>query len=465
MSPADGSQESRSPLPAVPGDEPPAGGPPGALTGVRVLDFTWSVLGPTVTRALTSFGAEVIKVEWPKRADPMRTTMYRAGEERKGLDNGPFFHNLNTGKRSLTLDVRSSRGMEIIRRLIGVSDVVIESFSSQVFRSWGLDYDELRRINPRIVYVSASGFGHSGPYETYDTWGPTAQAFNGLTSVSGLPGHPPAGWGWSYMDVAGGAMATVATLAAIHHQVATGEGQYVDVSQVEAGLSLTGPSVLDENAGRERRGGETSPPGNRAATGGSTPVYGYRGEWGAPYGAYPTLGGGHNDYCVICVLTDAEWVALREEMGRPAWALDPSLDTADGRVEQQDALDERIAAWTGSHDKYELMRTLQGAGIRCGAVQSAEDRTEHDPQLAHRGVFPVLDHPSLGEHRFEATPIRMSETDRVTPPSWPLLGRDNEYVLRDLLGMSEEEVRELDRDGLTWPADLPRDVTVSRSLW
>lgn len=443
-------------------DDEHTDGTGGALAGVRVLDFTWSVLGPTVTRTLAAFGAEVIKVEWPARPDPMRTTMYRAGEQNMGLDNGPFFANLNVGKRSLTLDVRSARGMEIIHRLVARSDVVIESFSSRVFRRWGLDYLQLRELNPGIVYVSASGFGHSGPYEHYDTWGPTAQAFNGLTSISGLPGQAPAGWGWSYMDVAGGAMATVATLAAIHHQAATGEGQHVDVSQVEAGLSLTGPSVLDESADPRRRDGRTSPPGNRTIADDS---HGYRGEWGAPYGAYPTEGGGHNDYCAISVLGDDEWSALRDTMGSPAWSLDPVLDTAEGRIARQDVLDEHLAAWTASHDKYALMERLQAAGIRCGAVQSAQDRVETDPQLAHRGMYPRREHPVLGEHRFEATPIRMSETDPTTPPQWPLLGEGNDYVLRELLGLSPDEVDALDREGVTWPAHLPREITVSRSLW
>lgn len=439
--------------------------PRGALDGLRVLDFTWSVVGPTVTRTLAALGAEVIKVEWPAHPDPMRTTMYAAGEERKGLDNGPFFANLNVGKRSLTLDVRSPQGRNVTRRLLEISDVVIESFSSQVFRRWGLDYPQLREVNESIVYVSASGFGHSGPYERYDTWGPTAQAFNGMTSLSGLPGHPPAGWGWSYMDVVGGAMATVATLAALHHRAATGEGQYVDLSQVEAGLSLTGPGVLDEAASRAWRAGQTSPPGNRAVGGATPPEHGYRGEWGAPYGAYPTSGGGHDGYCVISVLSDDEWRALRQEMGRPDWTLDPRLDTAEGRVEQQDAVDAHLAVWTASQDKYALMTRLQAVGVRCGAVQSAEDRLENDAQLASRGLYERRDHPLLGQHRFEGTPLRMSRTPVFSPDRWPLLGRDNDYVLRELLGMSHDEVEALDRAGVTWPAGMPRDVAVTRSLW
>lgn len=437
----------------------------GALAGIRVLDFTWSVVGPTMTRNLATMGAEVIKVEWPTHPDPMRTTMYAAGEQNKTLDNGPFFNNLNVGKRSLTLNVRSPQGMDVVRRLVGISDVVAESYSSRVFRRWGLDYPELRRLNPSVVYISASGFGHSGPYETYDTWGPTAQAFNGLTSISGLPGHEPAGWGWSYMDVVGGGMGTVAVLAALHHRMTSGQGQHVDMSQVEAGLALNGPSLLHAVAESRNLREEDFPPGNASVLEASTRSYGYRGDYGAPSNAYPTRGGGHNDYCVISVLADDEWRALRAELGDPEWAAGPELDTVEGRIRAQGVLDQRLAQWTVSQDKYALMDRLQAVGVRCAAVQSAEDRLENDPQLDHRQAFPRLEHPVLGPHRFEALPLRMSRTPPTLPERWPLIGQDNDYVLRDLLGMSKEDVDALGRDGVTWPHELPRDVTVTRSLW
>ena len=152
-------------------------------------------------------------------------------------------------------------------------------------------------------------------------------------------------------------------------------------------------------------------------------------------------------------------------MGEPAWSQDPQLDSADGRIAHQDVVDAELGAWTASQEKYQLMDQLQSAGVRCGAVQSAQDRLETDQQLAHRGMFPRLEHPLLGEHRFEATPIRMSGTDPALLPRWPLLGQDNAYVLKDLLGMDDAEVDELDRAGVTWPSHLPRDITVSRSLW
>lgn len=437
----------------------------GALAGVRVLDFTWSVVGPTMTRNLAAMGAEVIKVEWPTHPDPMRTTMYAEGEQNKTLDNGPFFHNLNVGKRSVSLNVRSSRGMDVVHRLVEMSDIVAESYSSGVFRRWGLDYPVLRDLNPSVVYISASGFGHSGPYENYDTWGPTAQAFNGLSAISGLPGREPAGWGWSYMDVVGGGMATVAVLAALHHRERTGEGQHVDMSQVESGLSLNGPGLLHAVAEGVNLRNDAFPPGNATVLDGGTRSYGYRGEYGAPCNAYPTSGGGHNDYCVISVLSDDEWRALRRELGDPEWATDSELDSVEGRIRHQEDLDRQLAGWTGSQEKYELMARLQSVGVRCAPVQSAEDRLENDPQLDHRQLFPSMEHPILGTHRFEALPIQMSGAPSSLPERWPLIGQDNGYVLRELLGMSSDDVAGLGRDGITWPEELPRDVTVTRQLW
>ena len=434
------------------------------LSQCRVLDFTWSVLGPTLTRNLAGLGAEVIKVEWPRNPDPMRKVMYARGETDPGLDNGPFFNNLNVGKRSFTLDAKSERGRGIIRRLIAQCDVVAESFSSQVFRSWGLGYEDLRAINPRIVYISASGFGHSGPRERYETWGPTAQALTGVTATSGEPGHQPAGWGWSYLDTMGGAMATVGVLAALLEARSGGEGQYIDLSQTDIGVGLTGPSFLDVMANGRALTNEKFPPGNRAVSvTGSEQVHGYRSEHGAPYGCYPTRGGGHNDFFVISVLSDEEWLRLVDVMGQPEWVRAGSFATTADRIRQQDQLDAHISTWTSQHDKYELLEELQARRIRCAPVQSNMDLLERDPQLAHRELYPSLTHPLLGEHRYEAMPL--GPRGSRLAPQWPLLGESNEYVLREVLGLSSEEVEDLDASGVTWPLGLDRHIPVERPTW
>lgn len=435
------------------------------LAGYRVLDFTWSVLGPTLTRNLAALGAEVLKVEWPKNPDPMRKVMYAAGETNPGLDNGPFFSNLNVGKRSFTIDAKSEKGKEIIRELIAHCDVVAESFSSQVFRKWGFSYEELARINPRIVYISASGFGHSGPYEHYETWGPTAQAITGVTAGSG-DGGEPAGWGWSYLDTMGGALATVGVLAALVEARRSGTGQYIDLSQTDLGIGLTGPSSLDVLVNRRDLGGATFPPGNRtvSATDGGR-VYGYRGELGAPYGCYRASGDDHNDFVAISVLSDGEWESLVDAMGRPAWAADERFATAGGRIEHQDELDTHIEGWTRGLGKYELLETLQRHGVRCGPVQSNIDLLSRDAQVAHRELYPRLNHPLLGERRFEALPIGTADERVPLREQWPLLGEGNAYVLGDILGKSDAEVAELEEAGVTWPLGLDRHIAVARPTW
>jgi crotonobetainyl-CoA:carnitine CoA-transferase CaiB-like acyl-CoA transferase len=435
-----------------------------SLDGIRVLDFTWSVAGPTMTRMLASLGAEVIKVEWPSRPDPMRTAMYDAGETKKGLNNGAFFSGLNIGKKSFTINVRSKEGFEIVERLIQSCDLIAESYSSKVFESWGLSYEKLREINPRIVYISVSGFGHSGRYSSMDTWGPTAQSFNGLTFMSGLPDEKPAGWGWSYMDTMAGYKSAFAALTALYHSKKTGEGQYVDLSQVESGISFNGASLLDfaVNGRKTRRPG--FPTANRSV--GSDPhTTGFRGEVGAPYNVYATKGGGDYDYCVISVLKDEEWEQFKTALEHPEWASDERFHTARGRIEAQETLDQFIAQWSVHHDKYDIMSLLQKHGVPCAALQSPEDRMENDPQLRHRNIFPSLEHPLLGTHRFENIPFRMSATQPELQPHWPILGKDNDYVLGGILGMSESEIQDLKELGITWPKGMPDDIIFEKSLW
>lgn len=435
-----------------------------ALAGVRVLDFTWSVAGPTMTRYLASLGAEVIKLEWPANPDPMRTAMFLGDEQHKTLDNGAFFANLNVGKRSFTLNVRDPRGFGILCDLLPHCDVIAESFSASVFERWGLPYARLQELNKRIVYVSVSGFGHTGRHTNKNTWGPTAQAASGMTFMSGLPGYPPAGWGWSYLDVAGGYFGAIGVLTALYRQRTTGRGEHVDVSQVEAGVALNGATLLDFAVNGRRANRDGMPVGNRAI-GPDGDASGYRGEAGAPYNAYPTRGGGDNDYCAVTVVSDRQWQCLKTALGDPPWADDPRLATASGRIAAQDEIDKHLAAWMARHDKYEAMEHLQRHGVPAAAVQSAGDRMERDPQLAHRGLFQRMDHPRMGSQLFEGMPFRMSRTDPGVQPRWPLLGQDNAYVLTELLGYSPEQVAALDADGVTWPAGMSRNPTVERSLW
>jgi crotonobetainyl-CoA:carnitine CoA-transferase CaiB-like acyl-CoA transferase len=396
---------------------------------------------------LADFGAEVIRIEDRDHLDlPRRLPYYKrgegdrartAGEEVKGFDpnKGGLFNNFNRNKLGVTINMREPDGIALAERLIAASSVVTENFAPGVLERWGLTYDRLRELSPDMIFARMSGYGHSGPHADYRAYGPVVQAVSGLTHISGLPGREPSGWGLSYMDKQGAFHNAAALIAAIYHRNATGEGTEIDVAAVEAGINLLGPILLDvEVNGRSTRSADF-PTGNRI----EHPA-------AAPHGVYPCRG--EDRWIAISIFEDGEWAALCAAMGRPELGEDPRFARAASRVAAQDEIDALVSAWTATRDGHELMHALQARGIAAGAVQTAEDINEHDPQLAERGVFFELDHPVIGEARFETVPIRFSRTRQASWRSAPLLGEDNAYVFRELLGMPAEEYDELVERGV-----------------
>ena len=238
--------------------------PPRALTGIRVVDFTWVRAGPWATRWLGTLGADVIKVEWPENMDMLRQNRFTIPP---GVEPGPNstgqFADTNANKRGVTVNTRTAKGLALVKRLIAVSDIVIENFSSRIMQRWGLSYEDMKQLRPDIIYVSMAGFGQTGRHHSYSTMGPSAQALSGLTFLSGLPGKPPAGWGWSYLDDTGGMYGAMCALTALRHRNATGRGQHVDLSQMITGITLTGPAFLDRTVNGRPSQREGYPPGNR----------------------------------------------------------------------------------------------------------------------------------------------------------------------------------------------------------
>jgi len=404
--------------------------PRGPLTGLRVVDFSWVVAGPQATRVLADFGAEVIRIEYEARIDPSRLGDAAATAAPGSVNGGLLFNHFNRNKLSFNVNAVHPRGLDLIKRLIAISDVVIENFRAHVLDSWGLGYEAMQRIRPDIIYCSLSGFGHTGRDRAFSTWGPTAQAISGLTMMSGLPEQAPAGWGFSYMDHTAGYYAAAAVLMALHHRNRTGQGQYIDISQIETGMVLTGPAVLDYSVnGRPfRRPG--SPPGNRSEHPAS-----------APHGVYPCTD--DDRWIAIAVGSDGQWQALRQAMGDPAWAGDPRFATLAARVAHQDELEPALGAWTRTQEARSLMERLQALGVPAGMVQNARDRMEDDPQLRARGAFGVLESAELGPARHEKPHPHLSRTPGSLRLPPPLFGEHSGYVLHDLLGLSEAEVAEL----------------------
>lgn len=414
----------------------------GPLAGVRVADFCWMGVGACATRLLADFGAEVIRIEDKNRLDmPRRLPVYKGevrayGEEDANPDpnKGGIFNNYNRNKLGVTINMRTEAGKAYAHRLIASSSVVTENFAPGVMERWGLTYDKLEELSPNVIFARMSGYGHSGPHAEYKSYGPVVQAVCGLSKISGLPGTEPSGWGYSYMDNEAAFFNATALLTAIYQRNASGKGTEIDVSAIELGVNLLGPMLLDVTVNNRRTRDRTFPIGNRLEHPNA-----------APHGVYPCAG--EDRWIAITVFDETEWSALKGAMGSPAWADDAKFASQQSRFENQGALDKAIGNWTRDHDRFDLMHKLQAVGVRAGAVQNAEDLNETDPQIAHRGVFFELDHPVIGEARFEGTPIQFSETVQENWRSAPLLGEDTEYVSRELLGMSEDEYQQLIEEG------------------
>lgn len=422
---------------------------PVALDGLRVLDFCRLGFGSQATMILGCLGAEVIRIESTTRPDPIRVmppfvpepgevgqgfggaTLANA-QKQQSANRGGIFYKYNTGgKRSIAVDARTPEGLDLLKELVQVSDVVTESFAAGTLARWGLDYETLRELRPDIIYVSMCGYGHVGPDSHYVTMGPTAQALTGLTHMVGLPDREPAGWSFSYLDHVGGYLGAFGILTALAHRRATGEGQHVDVSQLEPATALGGALLLDRSVNGRSSRRPDFPPGNRRG--------------GAPQGAYRALG--DDRWIVISCSTEEHWRNFVAALGHPSWTADPRFATLAGRVEHADDLDRNVESWTEQFDRYDAMEILQRGGVPAGAVQDAADRVERDPQLEARGQFTRLTSTEVGELPLEGVPFALS----ATPPDTggtihrgpPDMDEDRDYVLREVLGLTHDAVARL----------------------
>ncbi|HUP76251.1 MAG TPA: CoA transferase [Acidimicrobiales bacterium] len=407
-----------------------------ALSHIRICDFTGQLAGAGATRWLAALGAQVIRIEDPVRQG--KWDILRGSEpykdDRRGIEFGGGFQNHNVEKLGITLNLRTDRGKELLRQLVEISDVVSENFAAGVLERWGFDYPALRAIKDDIIYVSNCGFGHTGPYRGFRTWGPIVQAACGLTFSSGLPGLPPAGWGYSYMDHHGGNIMAIAILCALVHHQRTGEGQWVDMSCTEAGASLLGPVVLDYTVnGRPlRRAG--MPNSNRSQF---PPM--------APHGIYAC--NGDDDWVAVSCRDDHDWVRMGEVIDQP-WCGDDRYATLVGRLEHEDELDLAIDVVTRSWNKFDLAARLQAVGVPAAAVQKPAERIDADVNTAAWGLWPTVHHREMGEVRVDGEPVHMSETDWVIARGSPCLGEHNDQVFGELLGMTSSQIDDLRTEGI-----------------
>lgn len=407
-----------------------------ALSHIRVCDFSGQLAGAGATKWLAAFGAEVIRIE-----DPVRKGMWdilRAMppfvDERRGYDFGGGFNNHNVEKLGITLNLRTEKGRELLAEIVKRSDLVSENFASGVMERLGFGYERLKELRPDVVYVSNCGFGHTGPYAGYKTWGPIVQAVSGLTFTSGLPDQPPAGWGYSYMDHTGAYYQAIAILAALVHRARTGDGQWVDLSCTEAGLTLHGPALLDYSV----NGRATRRPGMPNSNRSQNPRM-------APHGVYAA--DGEDRWIAIACRDDSEWKALAGRIDQE-WARDARYQTRRGRLKSEDELDRQLEAWTRTRNRFRLQEELQKVDVPAVAVLLPEERIDQNRNVKDWGLFPEVVHQKMGNVRVDGLPVHFSKTDWHIEHGGPCLGEHNDRVYRDLLGLSVDEIDGLREEGV-----------------
>ena len=376
------------------------------LAGVKLLDFSWAIAGPTVTRTLGDYGATVVRVESAAHPDPCRTTRPFLGG-RFGSERSAIFHTMNANKLQLGLDLTKPEARGVIFDLARWADVVLESFAPGVIARLGFDYATLAKQNPRLIYLSTSLLGQDGPHARLAGFGNLGAALSGIWELVGWPDRPPSGPFAAYTDYVAPRFSLCALLAALEHRRRTGEGQFIDVSQVESAMQFIAPLVAEASV--------TGRAGTRA--GNADPRF-------ALHGIFPAAGDGR--WIAIAARSEAEWSAAARVLG---------CDTG--------APDERaVASATARCDAHELAEKLQAAGVPAHAVQASADLSA-DPQLAVRGHFLPVTHPTAGASWIESSRIRLSRTPARVPTTAPSLGGDNALVLRELLGYDDDRIAQL----------------------
>ena len=403
-----------------------SGEPRAPLAGVRVVDLTWAWAGPFCTLNLAHLGAEVIRVESAKRADLYRRFRICPEEWGDDLDVSGMFNQWHQGKASMSVDLGHPRGVEIVKRLVAESDVVVQNFATGVMERLGLGYDALRAVNPRIILASITGYGQTGPYRHYMGYGPAMPPLTGLSMATGYVGGGPEEFGLSMPDPTAGITAAMSVVAALLRRDETGEGDHLDVTLWEA----TGVLNMEGWMQYAMTGTEPERIGNRSPR-------------MAPHGCFACAG--DDAWVSIACRTDAEWSLLARHID-PALADDARFATLTERKAREDELESIVSGWTADRDRWEVTRVLQESGIAAFPTMTAADIV-HDPHLEARGFIERLEHPKVGRRAHAGIPWRLLTRGNGVASPAPCLGADTDRYLRELLGLSDEDVAELYREG------------------
>ncbi len=403
------------------------------LEGIRVIDLTMVWAGPFGTRMLGDYGAEVIKIESPRQWDLLRSLGQIPRETHHWYNMSAYFNHNNRDKYAAALDLSNPRGREVLLKLCAVSDVIVENFRSDVMDNLGLSYDEVRAVNPNIIYVSMPGHGKTGPEKDYVAYGSNVEQVAGLVSLSGYEGDEPMKTGFSYGDPMAGTALVGAVATALRQRRLTGTGTYLELAQRENLTMFVGEYIVDYSMNREAR-----------------PPIGNRHPFLAPHNRYPSAG--DDRWITIACETDEQFASMAQAIGMPELASDERFATNAARKANENELDTFITTWTSVRGHYEAMHHLQRFGVPAGAVLTTPELLS-DPHLRSREAWVEHTHPDAGTWEMEAPPWKLSGTPGHIRMPAPGFGQHNSYVFRDVLGLPEDEIEGLYRDGIT--ADDP----------
>jgi crotonobetainyl-CoA:carnitine CoA-transferase CaiB-like acyl-CoA transferase len=398
----------------------------GVLAGVRVLDLSRVVAGPLAGQTLADLGADVVKIERVGGGDDLRTLgppWVRAPDE--DHEQSTYFQTVNRGKRSITLDFAQPRGADVLRALARDADVLIENFRTGTLARYGLGYDDLRAINPRLIYCSITGFGQNGPYSDRSGYDYLVQAMGGQMAVTGLPegseGAGPMRVGVPIADITAGNNAVIAILAAVIHRAATGRGQHLDIALFDSQVAL----LLNSLSAWMNTGANLPRTGNDHPT-------------AVPNGVFRVSDG----HVLIATFNDREFARLAAALGHPEWAEDARFARSRDRLANRRALTDAMHAALAGEGKQHWMRVLNAAKVSCGPINDMCDILQ-DEQLHERGMFVALTHPVMGEVKVVGSPLKFSESPVVYPMAPPLAGEHTDEVLRDRLKMTDDDIAAL----------------------
>lgn len=390
------------------------------LSGYRIIDLGWAAAAPRATSILADMGAEVIKVETRKRVDPVR---FGPDNLTRDVEKDPLFHSINRNKLSITLDLTKVQAVELFKDLVRISDVVVENFSPRVMKHFGIDYEELNKVKPDIIMASFPGVGKEGPLADVVTYGPSLSGLAGLDSMVGYEGERVLGMQQAYADINAALHGAFVIEVALYHREKYGEGQHIEVAQIEALLSTMPEPVMIFSM-----------------TGHIVGTMGNVSDIMAPHNNYRCQG--EDKWVSIAIQTEEEWQAFCKAIGNPPWTKNNDFADAYKRRMNRKGLDKLITDWTITKTPTEVMEILQKVGVAAVACEDTEDRF-FDPHFQARQILVEVDHPATGTDWIPNLICKLNETPGAIQRPAPRLGEHNDYVFGELLGMREDTIRQL----------------------